>query len=110
MTGRIRSRFGPTRLRASLTYDLGPRRGRSSATAGSANGHERAGRAPVAQSRPGADEVERRTPRAGELARRRREPPVADPPNRLVELRFEPRHVLARERRRYDRIRPLEEG
>ena len=89
MIGRIRSRFGPTRFRASLTKLRG-------------NELERVAR--LTQARACADEVERRAAGACELARRRPELAGLDPRDRGRELRLELGDVGERERRRFDRL------
>ena len=63
----------------------------------------------AAQTRPGADDVERRTAGTVELARRGHELAGADPADRLRELGLERGHVGPRERRRDHGVGPLEE-
>ena len=58
---------------------------------------------------PGADEVERRAVRAGELARRRPEVARTNACDRSGKLRLQLGDVSAGERRRHDVARPLEE-
>src|SRR5437868_7895470 len=91
--GRMRTRFGPTRLRASATK---------------LRGTDELGRR-LAQADPRADEIERRAPRARELARRRPELARLDARDRDGELRLQLAQLAARERRRHDGVRALEE-
>src|SRR6185312_13360391 len=98
MIGLIRSLLGPTRLRASRTNERGivrtiqqrcrtpsqrrcevtniPKRCLAPGTGSDPAMHERVRRFP--QPGPGADEIERRTPGACEVARRRPELPGVD--------------------------------
>src|SRR5436305_4040690 len=90
----MRSGFGPTRLRASATKLRG--------TDGEIGRR-------LAQAHPRAHEVERGAAGACELARRRPELARLDAPDCGGELRFQVAQLLARERRRHDRVRTLEE-
>src|SRR5947209_1878403 len=81
MIGRMRSRFGPTRFRASLTKLRGNERRR------------------LAETRARADEIESRAAGARELARRRAELSGLDPGDRGGELLLERGRVGQREAR-----------
>src|SRR5947209_2601195 len=91
--GRMRARFGPTRLRASATKLR--------------RTDELWGR--LAQPHSRAHEVERRAPGARELARRRSELAGLNPRDRHGELGFQLAQLVARERRRHHGVRTLEE-
>src|SRR5487761_1510498 len=94
MIGRIRSRLGPTCLRASRTKlrgtdgELGRR---------------------LAVAHPRADEVERGAACAGELARHGPELARLDTRDRDGQLRLQLAELPARERGRHGGIRPFEE-
>src|SRR5438093_5579190 len=102
MIGRMRARFGPTRLRASLTKLRGPAR---------LNGCERAFGVTIATTEPRscADDVERRTARADELVRRRAKIAGVDARDRGAEFGLELLHLFQAKRRRDDSVGPLEE-
>src|SRR5215204_4464260 len=85
MIGRIRSRFGPTRRRASET------------------------KLRATQVWTGADEVERRAGRARVLTRRRPELPRLDRRDRAGQLLLQDRRLIGLVRRRYELVGTLEE-
>src|SRR5215831_19143297 len=94
MIGRMRSRFGATRLRASRTK---------------LRGNERFCRDGRPQTWARAHDVERRTAGANELVGRRSKLTGVDPRDRPAQLRLELRQLRAVERGRNDRVGPLEE-